>query len=120
MDRLAAALAAAGLPARPGGALLNAEHTFSHIHWHLRVFRFDAEMPMEAAGRGAGPAAVAETAAAYDAAGGAGSAAQPQALDAGAAADDTAAEYRWITREDMDNLAFPNVFLRILNRYFGA
>ncbi|WP_028539402.1 A/G-specific adenine glycosylase [Paenibacillus sp. J14] len=120
MDRLAAALAAAGVPARPGGALLNAEHTFSHIHWHLRVFRFDAEMPMEAAGRGAGPAAVAETAAAYDAAGGAGSAAQPQALDAGAAADDTAAEYRWITREDMDNLAFPNVFLRILNRYFGA
>lgn len=120
MDRLAAALAAAGVPARPGGALLNAEHTFSHIHWHLRVFRFDAEMPMEAAGRGAGPAAVAETAAAYDAAGGAGSASQPQALDAGAAADDTAAEYRWITREDMDNLAFPNVFLRILNGYFGA
>ncbi|MGN8828320.1 A/G-specific adenine glycosylase, partial [Paenibacillus barengoltzii] len=68
----------------------------------------------------AGPAAVAETAAAYDAAGGAGSAAQPQALDAGAAAEDPAAEYRWITREDMDNLAFPNVFLRILNRYFGA
>ncbi|WP_262362870.1 NUDIX hydrolase [Paenibacillus rubinfantis] len=38
----------------------------------------------------------------------------------GAAADDTSAEYRWITRQDMDNLAFPNVFLRILNGYFGA
>ncbi|WP_068782778.1 NUDIX hydrolase [Paenibacillus phocaensis] len=58
-------------------------------------------------------------------------AAQPP-VNAGAASKDTAAavtafasaedaaEYRWITREDMDNLAFPNVFLRILNGYFGS
>ncbi len=26
--------------------------------------------------------------------------------------------YRWISREDMDELAFPNVFLRILNSYW--
>ncbi|MGG6312590.1 A/G-specific adenine glycosylase [Paenibacillus macerans] len=120
MDRLAAALAAAGVPARPDGAMLNAEHTFSHIHWNLRVFRFSAENALATPGGGAVLAAVAETAAAYDAGSGAAwrAAAAPEApLPAGNEED--AAEYRWIAREDMDSLAFPNVFLRILNQHFG-
>ncbi|RRJ63800.1 A/G-specific adenine glycosylase [Paenibacillus oralis] len=186
MDRLAVALAGAGVPARPGEAWMNAEHTFSHIHWNLRVFRFAAETTAGQAASGgaanggamkggaengaggnagaangrtsyagaasagtastyqaaqypaeAGSAALfaAETAAAYEAG-------APLALaGAASASSDTAApgaaspsgggtrqegfdlaadsaEYRWITREDMESLAFPNVFLRILNRYF--
>ncbi|WP_164824347.1 NUDIX domain-containing protein, partial [Paenibacillus elgii] len=27
--------------------------------------------------------------------------------------------YRWVNREEMEQYAFPNVFLRILNAYFG-
>lgn len=200
MDRLAAALAAAGVPARPGEAWMNAEHTFSHIHWNLRVFQFAAEdvagqaasggavngenvngegvngeavkdgaeigvggnvdaangrPPYARAASGApnstmyaanvhpaaqhpeeaGSAALfaAETAAAYEA-GASSAGAASTSLDAAVpgvasppgggiisegsdlAAD--SAEYRWITREDMGSLAFPNVFLRILNRYF--
>ncbi|MDU7475188.1 MAG: A/G-specific adenine glycosylase [Paenibacillus macerans] len=189
MDRLAAALAAAGMPARPGEAWMNAEHTFSHIHWNLRVFRFAAE---DAAGQaendeaendvavtggtdgmtgsaeaayGQAPYAGASVAAPNSVpyAGNADSAAQHQAAagSAGLFAAETAAayeaeanqageasastgwaeqeaaspagdgvkqagfdlaadsaEYRWITKEDMGSLAFPNVFLRILNRYF--
>ncbi|MEC0153718.1 hypothetical protein P4H87_24440, partial [Paenibacillus macerans] len=180
---------AAGMPARPGEAWMNAEHTFSHIHWNLRVFRFAAE---DAAGQaendeaendvavtggtdgmtgsaeaayGQAPYAGASVAAPNSVpyAGNADSAAQHQAAagSAGLFAAETAAayeaeanqageasastgwaeqeaaspagdgvkqagfdlaadsaEYRWITKEDMGSLAFPNVFLRILNRYF--
>ncbi|WP_018749753.1 A/G-specific adenine glycosylase [Paenibacillus sanguinis] len=123
MDRLAAELAGAGFPARPEGAMMNAEHTFSHIHWNLRVFRFSAAEVRATAGRGVSDAAslssasaggfvqvaaVAESAAEYETAGDTG----------GIANTDGTGEYRWITRQDMDKLAFPNVFLKILNSYF--
>ncbi|GGF99696.1 A/G-specific adenine glycosylase [Paenibacillus aceti] len=106
MDRLAAALGGAGVMAAPVGALMEAEHTFSHIHWNMRVFRFH-----QADGLGE-LAAVAESAAAYEA-NGAGGAVSPSASD-------DSAEYRWITQDDMGELAFPNVFIRILNRYFSS
>ncbi|WP_059049760.1 A/G-specific adenine glycosylase [Paenibacillus senegalimassiliensis] len=125
MDRLAAELAGAGVIARPEGAMMNAEHTFSHIHWNLRVFRFAAEVPGTTS-RGvpdaarlnsastsgfAQMAAVAESTAGYETAGDAG--------DVGVTGSTgSTAEYRWITRQDMDKLAFPNVFLKILNSYF--
>lgn len=104
MDRLAAELAAAGVPAQPLEAFMDAEHTFSHIHWNLRVFRF-----YEAAGQaavadlpGLGLAA-AEAGAAYE--------------TSGSVLEEDSAEYRWIKPEDMAALAFPNVFLRILKQY---
>lgn len=94
MDRLGEALAAAGTPARPVGRLMEAEHTFSHIRWNLSVFRFqEAE-----AGDASKGLMAAEAGAAYEAV--------------------PAAELRWITQEDMEELAFPNVFIRILNDYF--
>lgn len=100
MDRLAAALGVAGVAAMPAEAFMDAEHTFSHIHWSLRVFRFrEASGGIDAL---RALAAVAEAGAAYET----------------GAPDEPPAEYRWISREDMDGLAFPNVFLRILNRYF--
>lgn len=124
MDRLAADLAGAGVIARPQGAMMNAEHTFSHIHWNLRVFRFAAEAPgTERRGVPAAKelpvssgslvqmAAVAESIADYETAGDAGGV-------GGTDSTGSTAEYRWITRSDMDKLAFPNVFLKILNSYF--
>lgn len=125
MDRLAAELAGAGVIARPQGAMMNAEHTFSHIHWNLRVFRFAAEVPgttsrgvpdaarinSASASGFAQMAAVAESTAGYETAGDAGDVGVT-----GSAGSTT--EYRWITRQDMDKLAFPNVFLKILNSYF--
>ncbi|WP_223067116.1 A/G-specific adenine glycosylase [Paenibacillus caui] len=101
MDRLAHWLAAEGTPARPMQPFMEAEHTFSHIHWNLRVFRFRQAEAMDAS-RGL---MAAEASAAYEAGG----------LPAPA---ESPPETRWITREDMAELAFPNVFLRILNRYF--
>lgn len=151
MDRLTAALAEAGPGgmARPEGPFLNAEHTFSHIHWNLRVFRF-AAVSGHAVHGGRLADYAAEACAAYEA----GAADQrlpaaspqpgaadlvPDRVNAGpmprpgtkqpapgfvpavveiAASSDS--EYRWITREDMNSLAFPNVFLRILNHYFDT
>lgn len=96
--QLSALLAAEGVAAEPVDVLMDAEHTFSHIHWNLRVFRFREAATAAAPGAFAasGPAAVAEAGAAYDAGG---------------------AETRWITPADMKELAFPNVFLRILKHH---
>lgn len=128
MDRLAAELAGAGVIARPEGAMMNAEHTFSHIHWNLRVFRFAAEVPGTTS-RGVPDAArlnsasasgfaqmaiVAESTAGYETAGDAGDV----GVTGSTGSTGSTAEYRWITRQDMDKLAFPNVFLKILNSYF--
>lgn len=134
MDRLAAELAEAGFPARPEGAMMNAEHTFSHIHWNLRVFRFAAEAPGSASrsvpdtarlssisdGSFAQVAAVAESPAEYESAGGTGNTGSTAEYKTSGDTDGpgSTTEYRWITRQDMDKLAFPNVFLKILNSYF--
>ncbi|MBQ4900804.1 A/G-specific adenine glycosylase [Paenibacillus sp. Marseille-P2973] len=104
MDRLAAELAAAGVPAQPVEAFMDAEHTFSHIHWNLRVFRFhEAAGHAAAAGLPGLGLAAAEAGAAYE--------------TSGSVLEDDSAEYRWIKPEDMAALAFPNVFLRILKQY---
>ncbi len=105
MDRLAAALGGAGVLAAPEGALMEAEHTFSHIHWNMRVFRFQ-----QVNGRGGELTAVAESASAYEA----------DDNVNGLSPDPDRAEYRWITKKDMGELAFPNVFIRILNQYFST
>ncbi|MBA9088035.1 A/G-specific adenine glycosylase [Fontibacillus solani] len=102
MDRLAAALAGAGVSARPIEPFMNAEHTFSHIHWNLRVFRFQ-----EAAELMAMLGFAAEAKAQYE-------------INAAITkeSDEATQQYRWINREDMADLAFPNVFLRILDEYY--
>ncbi|MBU5443316.1 A/G-specific adenine glycosylase [Paenibacillus sp. MSJ-34] len=104
--QLRGTLAQDGWDARPQELFMTAEHTFSHIHWNMSVYRcafLGGAVPEIAAGA----AAEADGSAAGSAAGSAGGQAPPSPL------------YRWIDRADMEQLAFPNVFLRILNRYFG-
>jgi len=88
-------LLAEGIPARPIGHYMDAEHTFSHIQWKMSVYRCVwQEEPESLSGLQA-----AETAAAYE---------------AGETND-----YRWIDAGDMERYAFPNVFIRILTSYFS-
>lgn len=117
MGFLAAQLAAEdGAAVLPVEWLMDAEHLFSHIRWDLAVFRC-----RPAPGFGAAPAQrAAESAAAYDSATGAegaGSAAAPSALTADPARDGLPPRYRWMRWDELGELAFPNVFLRILNAY---
>ncbi|MCR2806117.1 A/G-specific adenine glycosylase [Paenibacillus soyae] len=85
----------AGLLIRPTGWLADEEHVFSHIHWHMRVYEADL-------GEGRADAQ------------------NIMAAEAGAGYETDAARsaYRWIGREDMDKLPFPNLFLRILGQYW--
>ncbi|WP_339158492.1 A/G-specific adenine glycosylase [Paenibacillus sp. FSL W8-0186] len=99
MSRLAGTLAEEGAYVRPEGPFMTAEHIFSHIHWYMRVFRFQEAAALSALA-GFAELAVAEPKAAYD-------------------EGERAEEYRWITLEDMEELAFPNVFLKILHQYFN-
>ncbi|WP_433945404.1 A/G-specific adenine glycosylase [Paenibacillus sp. SN-8-1] len=102
MDRLTQALAAEGHYAQPQGLYMEAEHTFSHIHWNLRVYRFQQSPELGAL---AALGAVAESSAEYESA---------------ASREDAPLKTRWINQADMEQLAFPNVFLRILNQYFAS
>lgn len=78
---------------------MDADHVFSHIHWKMRIYLADLGALAGAAAASAGSSLAAETAAAYEAGGKQG-------------------EYRWIGPEDMDTLAFPNLFIRILREYW--
>lgn len=122
------------MPGLRGTGWLRSIHS-SHIVWTLQVYRCreEAALPLAAesravygaapAGRGDSPlgaeAAHAERVAAALGAQPAEDA--PLALfdsgDAAADAADSGAQ-RWISREDMKNYAFPNVFLKLLNSYF--
>ncbi|MGG1876375.1 A/G-specific adenine glycosylase [Paenibacillus cisolokensis] len=93
MERLTGALREEGIPATAASYFMDAEHVFSHIRWHMRVYRCQyQELPSTEAW-------VAETAAAYEAA---------------------EAQYQWINAQDMERYAFPNVFIRILGAYFAS
>lgn len=116
MERLASALRDEGCPVTPQMHLMNAEHIFSHIRWNMRVYR--CELLMECVSS----VMAAESATAYETA-----AASLRLTETGQApasavetTTDAAGEMRWITREDMERYAFPNVFLRILNSYFSS
>jgi A/G-specific adenine glycosylase len=104
MDRLAGALLDEGLPVSPVGFLREAEHTFSHIHWNLRVFRCFEGVPEAVLKRDL----VAESRAKY------------RAEAASAEEEPGGAAVRWIDRSDMETLAFPKVFLDILRDYFDS
>ncbi|WP_433707916.1 A/G-specific adenine glycosylase [Paenibacillus illinoisensis] len=141
MALLAGSLWAEGFAARPEGLATHAEHVFSHIVWNLQVYKCteqdqgSEELPLIAA----------EARAAYDA--DAQAAAKEMAasmLDVTPTASDLVGEsvteaadtlynfaesqtgkgdgliYRWIGPKDMDKLAFPNVFLKLLSSYFAG
>ncbi|BFH60230.1 A/G-specific adenine glycosylase [Paenibacillus azoreducens] len=96
MDILAGVLLEEGVAARPEAYMLDAEHTFSHIHWNLKVYRCREEEQLLAA----------ETKEAYQLS-------HPEPEE-----DMQGAVLRWIGEEDMALYAFPNVFLKILREYF--
>ncbi|GGO08882.1 A/G-specific adenine glycosylase [Saccharibacillus kuerlensis] len=97
-----------GLAWSPMSPYLTAEHTFSHIHWTMRVLiaREESETLAHLAAESGVPYAVAVPEAAE---------AEDELID-----EETGEEWRWISREDMETIAFPNLFLNILNRYFAG
>ncbi|NIK80326.1 A/G-specific adenine glycosylase [Paenibacillus castaneae] len=89
---------------RPRGWFTDADHIFSHIHWRMRFYLADL---------GEEPGVLEATTAA--------------ALETDSLAAESATKYevnqwpehyRWIGKEDMDSLPFPNLFLRILKQYW--
>ncbi len=97
MDIVAGALLEEGIAVRPEGYMMDAEHTFSHIHWNLQVYRCrEEDLPMAA-----------ESQAAYE-----------LVLEHAAAEEKAGPHHRWISEEDMALYAFPNVFLKILREHF--
>ncbi|WP_336784306.1 A/G-specific adenine glycosylase [Paenibacillus illinoisensis] len=141
MALLAGSLWAEGFAARPEGLATHAEHVFSHIVWNLQVYKCteqdqgSEELPLIAA----------EARAAYDAdTQAAAKEMEASVLEASPSASDLDGEilaeaadispdsaltqtgkgdgliYRWIGPKDMDKLAFPNVFLKLLSSYFAG
>ncbi|WP_424767356.1 A/G-specific adenine glycosylase [Paenibacillus sp. sgz302251] len=95
-----------GLLVRPRSWFMDADHIFSHIHWKMRFYLADL---------GEEPGWQAEAAAAS----GAGhSLMAAEAASAYAISSEAEGLYRWIGKEDMAALPFPNLFLRILKQYW--
>lgn len=105
-----------GLLVRPRRWFMDADHVFSHIHWKMRIYVADlgAETTQYTADMAA------EAAAAYEHRESESAPIMPMfaATTEAASKDYLAAPYRWIGPEDMDTLAFPNLFLRILRDYW--
>ncbi|NJJ38202.1 A/G-specific adenine glycosylase [Paenibacillus apii] len=119
MDRLRRSLGEAGISARPEEHFMAAEHTFSHIHWTLQVYRCREEtLPLPVAAEARGPYAAQRTAEGATALSPGASVEEPELFADEAGHDGERAEMRWIGREDMAKYAFPNVFLKLLNAYF--
>lgn len=97
-----------GLVWSPMTAYMTAEHTFSHIHWTMRVL-IAREQP-EVLAR-----LVAESGVPYEVAVPE-SAVEPQL---GFDEEDPGEEWRWVSPEDMQEIAFPNLFMHILKTYFA-
>jgi A/G-specific adenine glycosylase len=110
-----------GLLIRPRSWFTDADHIFSHIHWKMRFYLADL---------GEDPSVLTETTAASVVASSsvAAEAGAPYAI---AEADNKALRgsgtgglglpsgtYRWIDKEDMNELPFPNLFLRILKQFW--
>ncbi|MGO4345223.1 A/G-specific adenine glycosylase [Paenibacillus sp. MCAF9] len=108
-----------GLLIRPRSWFTDADHIFSHIHWKMRFYLADL-------GETSYSAIDADIAAASGSAAIAAEAASSYEVNKKAAAIDVSTEehneqpgtYRWISKEDMDTLPFPNLFLRILKQFW--
>ncbi|MBM7567714.1 A/G-specific adenine glycosylase [Paenibacillus sacheonensis] len=124
-DFLSRALSAEdGLLVRPEAWWGETDHVFSHIVWDMQVFRAEFGF-WQTTGKvnttsAAGEAAADEAAGTVIAAGTAGTSLFEAITEASAPyGDDRApAHYRWIGPEEMRTLAFPNVFIRILQDYW--
>ncbi|MFS0726131.1 A/G-specific adenine glycosylase [Paenibacillus sp. 1P07SE] len=107
MDELSRRLAAeTSVLVRPRSWWMEADHVFSHIVWKVQVYLADYGFVLSEKERqqsGADALQAAETAALYT---------------AGASEGTLPPGYRWIGPEEMETLAFPNVFLRILRAYW--
>ena len=108
---------------RPRSWFVDADHIFSHIHWKMRFYLADlgeeAYSPAEAAAASAleGAGMAAEAASVYEIS--AGDAQKSAGSGAAVSAGDTpVSSYRWIGKEDMETLPFPNLFLRILKQFW--
>lgn len=107
-----------GLLIRPRRWFMDADHVFSHIHWKMRFYLADlgddSGVYAAAAEETVGIAAEAEAIYSVNAA--------AVKSAARAAAENEAGEwtsaYRWIGKEDMEKLPFPNLFLRILKEFW--
>ncbi|WP_053372251.1 A/G-specific adenine glycosylase [Paenibacillus sp. FJAT-27812] len=108
-----------GLLIRPRSWFTDADHIFSHIHWKMRFYLADlgeeADAYKELAAANSTNVA-AESAPLYDTLTPAD--ANNAALEAvsDGTGDTESGSYRWIGKEDMETLPFPNLFLRILNQ----
>jgi A/G-specific adenine glycosylase len=91
-DFLQESLRAAGVHVRAGEWFMHVEHTFSHIQWNMEVYVCNGSVAAD------GPS-------------GESSEAAGAALPPG---------YRWMEESELDRYAFPKVFLRVLERYWGA
>ncbi len=99
-----------GLLIRPRSWFMDADHIFSHIHWKMRFYEADLGERLPGVRYEAvtvGGHVAAETPGKYGLA-----VAVPETSQA-------SGEYRWIGREEMDTLPFPNLFLRILTEYWN-
>ncbi|WP_246027867.1 A/G-specific adenine glycosylase [Paenibacillus xylaniclasticus] len=104
-----------GLLLRPIRHLTEAEHVFSHIHWKMDVFEADMPGVLGTERVGGTAAAAAESPVKYVT-----SADNVQQADEGRAKDDSLPEgYRWIGPEMMETLTFPNLFIKLLQQYWG-
>jgi len=108
-----------GLLIRPRSWFTDADHIFSHIHWKMRFYLADlGETPYSVVD--------ADVATASDNIAIAAEAASSYEVNQKAAAKDISTEeqseqpstYRWISKEDMVTLPFPNLFLRILKQFW--
>lgn len=86
-----------GLLVRPTGWFADADHVFSHIHWYMRVYTADLG-EIDATANFELQLAAAEAREQYETA--------------------ERSSYRWISREEMGVLPFPNLFIRILREYW--
>lgn len=117
-----------GLLIRPYAWLSDEEHLFSHIHWKMRFFLAEQDNPAllqlpELVSAGIADrhvssttmnaSAVAETKDPYSAS--VGVAPQSESLQEEEA---TQENYRFIAKEDMEQLPFPNLFLKVLQQYW--
>lgn len=101
-----------GMLIRPRSWFTDADHIFSHIHWKMRFYLADLgedAAAIEAAAASSGKRnalAAAESTAEYTA-------------EARTGQAEASSIYRWIGKEDMETLPFPNLFLRILKQFWA-
>ncbi|MCM3175768.1 A/G-specific adenine glycosylase [Paenibacillus sp. MER 99-2] len=148
MALLAGSLWAEGFAARPEGLATHAEHVFSHIVWQLQVYKCteqsqSSELPLIAAEARAAYDAQAATSTDAAATASDGRSASAFTSMSSTTSDqamhmptddveilENASEvyigkgdqltYRWIGPEDMDKMAFPNIFLKLISSYFAG